>query len=173
MVERNTSCPSTLHRRNAVATTDEDRLREVLDEAECRRLLATTQAGRLGFTDAALPAIDPVSFTVEDGHVLIPARMGSPVVDAVRGSVVALQADTYDPDARTGWSVTVVGPSRIITHPGKVPDLHGMGASARPALLDSCYISIQMGLLRGWRMTSRPTPPAPAVARGSGGLPAL
>jgi hypothetical protein len=147
-----------------VPTTDEDRLRVVLDEAECRRLLATTATGRLGFTDSALPAIDPVSFTVQDGHVLIPARMGSPVVDAVRGSVVALQADTYDAGRRTGWSVTVVGPSRIISDPGHVATLDGLGVSARPPRHSSCYISIQMGLLRGWQMTSLPIPAGPAAA---------
>jgi uncharacterized protein len=156
-----------------VPTTDEDRVREVLDEAECRRLLATTETGRLGFTDAALPAIDPVSFTVHDGHVMIPARQSNPIVDAVRGSVVALQADTYDASTRIGWSVTVVGPSRIITDAGQVAILDGMGAATRPPSLDSCYISIHLGLLRGWRMTSRRTPSAPPVAGDIGGLPAL
>ena len=94
-------------------TTDEDRVSETLDEAQCRRLLTTMTIGRLGFTENALPAILPVAFTLQGGHVLIAVRQDSTVVNAVRRSVVAFQVDEYDPAARTGWSVTVVGASRV------------------------------------------------------------
>jgi nitroimidazol reductase NimA-like FMN-containing flavoprotein (pyridoxamine 5'-phosphate oxidase superfamily) len=65
----------------------DDGLPVALDDAECRRLLATVAVGRLGFTDGALPAILPVPFAVHEGHVVIPARAGSSVVAAVRGAV--------------------------------------------------------------------------------------
>lgn len=119
-------------------TNDEDRVLEVLADAECRRLLGTAQIGRLGFTDGALPAIVPVPFTVEDHRVRIPAREGNWVLAAVRRSVVAFAVDSYDVVTRTGWGVTIVGPAYVTTG-----DLRNGTRS----------IAVQMGLLRGWRLS--------------------
>jgi hypothetical protein len=153
-----------------VPTTDEDLTCEDLDEAECRRLLAASSIGRLGFTDGALPAIVPVPFAMHHGDVLVAARRGSSVVRAVRGAVVAFEVGTVDPASRAGWSVTVVGPSRVVTDPDEVARLDGAGAGTRPPDRLRCYIAIRLGLLRGWRMTAdqgRPTdcPPAEGRAR--------
>ena len=136
--------------------TDEDRFRETLDEAQCRRLLTTVTIGRLGFTEDALPAILPVAFTLQGGHVLIAVRHDSSVVNAVRRSVVALQVDDYDPAAGTGWSVTVVGPSRIISDPRQVGAPSRVPVSTRPPDPARCYVAVQLGLVRGWRMAPYP-----------------
>jgi hypothetical protein len=135
-----------------VLTSDEDRLLEVLDEAVCRQLLATALAGRLGFTDGALPAILPVPYALQDGKVVIPAHRGSPVVAALRGAVVAFAVDSYDVETRTGWSVTVVGPTLLVSHPEEVATLHARFA-AHPPATDRCYVAVLLGLLRGWRMS--------------------
>ena len=95
-------------------TTDEDRAQEVLGRAEALRLLGTVGIGRLAYTQAALPAIRPVSFSLHGDDVLIPIRRDSPLIDALRGSVVAFEADAYDAALRTGWTVAVVGASRIL-----------------------------------------------------------
>src|SRR5215213_1226365 len=108
-----------------VPMNDTDRLLEVLDDAECLRLLRTQRVGRLGFTDAALPAILPVGFTVTGRDVRIPARAGDRVLTAIHRTVVALAVDHYDVDTRTGWGVTVVGPSRVLP-------LEPPGSSAPP-----------------------------------------
>jgi nitroimidazol reductase NimA-like FMN-containing flavoprotein (pyridoxamine 5'-phosphate oxidase superfamily) len=149
-----------------VPTTDEDRRYEVLAEAECHRLLGTVGTGRLGFTHGALPAILPVPFSVRDGHVMIPARRGSAVVSAVRGAVVAFEVDTYDAATRTGWSVTVVGPTRLISASGQVAALEESRFAARPPAPDRCYIAVQLSLLRGWRV-SETTPEATSGRPGS------
>jgi hypothetical protein len=88
---------------------------EVLDGAECRRLLGTVRVGRLGFTEGALPAIVPVPFALAVDSLVIPARQGNWAVGAMRASVVALGVDSHDVDERTGWGVTVVGPSRVVS----------------------------------------------------------
>jgi hypothetical protein len=136
-----------------VATFDEDRVFEALGATECRRLLGKAGTGRLGFTDGALPAILPVPFAVCDEQVIIPARRGSAVVSAVRGAVVAFQVDSYDVATRTGWSVTVVGPTRLISAPGDVVALEEVHVTHRPTAPDRCYIAVQLGLLRGWRLS--------------------
>jgi hypothetical protein len=139
-----------------VLTTDEDRIRETLDEAQCRRLLTTVTIGRLGFTEGALPAILPVAFTVQGGDVLIALRHDNPAVNAVRRSVVALEVDEYDPATRTGWSVTVVGPSQIIGEPRPVAARGRLPASTGAPDSAWCYVAVQLGLVRGWQMTPYP-----------------
>jgi hypothetical protein len=57
-------------------------------------------------------------------------------VDAVRGAIVAFEVEEYDAAAMTGWSVTVVGPSRVCETADSAP----------------ISIAIQVGLLRGWRV---------------------
>ncbi|HEV7211516.1 MAG TPA: pyridoxamine 5'-phosphate oxidase family protein [Blastococcus sp.] len=131
-------------------TTDEDRAQELLTECEARRLLATVAIGRLAFTSAALPDIQPVSFAVHDGQVLIPARRGSRLVDAVRGAVVAFQADAYDA-RRTGWSVTVVGPSRVVSDPVHVTALNALYLAPGAPTPNRCYVAVQLELVHGYR----------------------
>jgi len=140
-----------------VPDVDPDRFREVLGPAECRRLLDVGSVGRLGFTHGALPAIVPVPYTMWDGTVLITARRGDPVVDATDNQVVAFEADEVDDDLRTGWSVTVVGPSRVSeTAAGNRP-----GPAGHPGEGPRCYITVRPGLVRGWRESVAPPVPAP------------
>lgn len=149
-------------------TIDEDRLFEVLAAAECWQLLGTSSTGRLGFTDGALPAILPVPFALRDGHVVIPERRGSPIVSAVRGAVVAFQADSFDAATRTGWSVTIVGPTRLVSDPQTVATLEKLRLSPRPPDPDRCYIAVHLGLVRGWRMSEVPGVAAGAWQAGGG-----
>jgi nitroimidazol reductase NimA-like FMN-containing flavoprotein (pyridoxamine 5'-phosphate oxidase superfamily) len=137
-----------------VQTTDEDRFLEILDEAQCRGLLTTTTIGRLAFTEGALPAILPASFTLEDGHVLLAVSSANSVVDAVRRAVVAFQVDEFNPVAMTGWSVTVVGPSRIILDPREAATLTRLPGATRLAHPARCYVTVELSLVRGWRMVS-------------------
>jgi nitroimidazol reductase NimA-like FMN-containing flavoprotein (pyridoxamine 5'-phosphate oxidase superfamily) len=123
-----------------VPTTDSDRRHHPLSREHCLRLLASTGLGRLAYTQGALPAVRPVTFTLRSGQVLIPAVEGSPLLDAVRGSVVAFEADSYDETTRTGWTVTVVGPSRVLE-------------GDRP---DGSVIAVRTGLVRGWRTSAPP-----------------
>lgn len=129
---------------------------EALDEEECRRLLTRATVGRLGFTVGALPTIVPVSFAMVGEAVIIPAHRSSPMVTAVRGAVVAFEVDSYDAATETGWSVTVVGPSRVIADPDGTADWPGCGVRSRWTGPDRRYIWVQVGLLHGWRMPASP-----------------
>jgi hypothetical protein len=134
-----------------VPTTDQDRVLEVLAEPECRALIGTVKIGRLAFTVDALPTIQPVPFHVHDGLVVIPARAGSQLLPGTRGAVVAFEADCFDEDTRTGWAVTVVGPSRPVTAPQDVAALDGLPWGGPGPWPDRCYVTVAMNLVRGWR----------------------
>lgn len=90
-----------------------------LARAECLRLMSTAAVGRIVFTEQALPAVAPVGFVVDGEDVVIPVPPGSRLLAAIRGAIVAFQADDLDAAGRSGWSVTVVGRARVVRDPGE------------------------------------------------------
>ena len=128
------------------------RAMEVLDDVECRRLLATAHIGRMAFTEDALPTIQPVHFLVRGSHVVIPTRAGSKMEAASRGAVVAFEVDSYDTGTRTGWNVTVIGPSRVAREAAEIRELAALGLEAWAPPDKPCYIVIEMAVVRGRRI---------------------
>jgi hypothetical protein len=120
---------------------------EELDAPECLRLLGTASLGRLGFTEAALPAVQPVTFLLAEGAVLMPAVPGSRWVGAIRGDIVVLGVDSFSGDQTHGWAVTVVGPARL------VGPSRAAGGGAAAATWD-CFLRLEPGLVTGWRRTA-------------------
>ena len=95
-----------------------------LGREECLRLLATASLGRVVYTRAALPAVEPVAFRVRGHDIVFRTRSGA-VLAGVPGAVVAFQADDVDPATWTGWSVVAVGEAREVpatAPPGPEPD---------------------------------------------------
>jgi nitroimidazol reductase NimA-like FMN-containing flavoprotein (pyridoxamine 5'-phosphate oxidase superfamily) len=88
---------------------------ELLDDAECLRLLSTVSLGRVGVTIASLPAIFPVNFALHDGDVLFRTGDGAKLRAALRGAVVVFEADHADAASRSGWSVQAVGVAEEVT----------------------------------------------------------
>lgn len=95
-------------------TTDTAGL-EVLSPDESLKLLTSVPVGRVAFTDRALPAIQPVNFVVDDEAIVFRTGAGSKLAAATREAVVAFQADMFDSDAQTGWSVMAVGRASRVT----------------------------------------------------------
>ena len=134
---------------------DRNRL-EVLDEPECRRLLTGAVIGRLAYTEGALPAIRPVHFAMSGDRIVIPAQVGSTVAVACRNAVVAFEADDFDAVARTGWTVTVVGQSQVVSRPAEVAALDALGARAWAPAEVPCYVAVRIALVRGRRLSVAP-----------------
>jgi nitroimidazol reductase NimA-like FMN-containing flavoprotein (pyridoxamine 5'-phosphate oxidase superfamily) len=84
---------------------------------ECLRLLETVSVGRVVFSDAALPAAQPVNFVPLRDGIVFGLGQGSPVAAAVEGDVVAFEADAYDEQRQTAWTVLVVGHAEEATDP--------------------------------------------------------
>jgi uncharacterized protein len=130
----------------------DDHALEALDDAECRRLLASATIGRLAFTDGALPAVVPVPFALVDDSVVIPVRRDDPLAHAARGAVMAFEVDSYVDRPGAGWSVTVVGPSTVVDRPGGMTRIERLDLfpAVRPGL--GSYVTVGIGLVRGWRL---------------------
>jgi nitroimidazol reductase NimA-like FMN-containing flavoprotein (pyridoxamine 5'-phosphate oxidase superfamily) len=94
-----------------------------LSDTEAKRLLASAEYGRVVFTLGALPAIRPVNHLLDGGRIVIRTRLTSAISTALRSTdnaVVAYEADSFDPQTRTGWSVVATGRVHDVTDPGDV-----------------------------------------------------
>lgn len=88
----------------------------VLDRAACLDLLATVPVGRVAVTIGALPVILPVNFALgPKGEVVFRTGEGQKLKAALDGAVIAFEADDFDEDRRTGWSVLVQDQARVIS----------------------------------------------------------
>lgn len=123
-----------------------------LEHEECRRLLTTTPLGRLGFTEAALPRILPVHFAVRGDEIVVATPAGSKVACAGRGDIVAFEADDYDPVTREGWTVGVVGPTRLISDRAETELLDALDLAPWTADQERHYFTVRMHLVRGRRL---------------------
>jgi hypothetical protein len=91
-----------------MTTVDRNGL-EVLDTAECLRLLEGSTIGRIGITSGALPVILPINYRVDRDRVLFRTSAGTKLDAATRNAVVAFEVDHIDPVYHSGWSVVVTG----------------------------------------------------------------
>jgi uncharacterized protein len=128
-----------------------------LESAECFRLLAGNTIGRVVFTDAALPAAQPVTYFLDGEEVVFDTDGGSKLAATTRGAVVASQVDEIDMGRRTGWSVLGVGEAYEVLVPDRLAEL----AERMPAPLapDRTSYTIAVPLQR---LTGRRPAPVPA-----------
>jgi len=82
---------------------------QLLDRVECLALLSSARVGRVVYTHRAMPAVEPVRFSVRDDAVIFAASSGSPLYAGALDTVVAFEVDDFDPDLGDGWYVTVLG----------------------------------------------------------------
>lgn len=124
---------------------------EGLSLTEAVALLATAAVGRVVFTAGALPAVVPVTFAVHAGAVVLRTSAGTRLAAAADGSVLSLQADDVDPEARTGWSVVVTGLAELVSDPRERAVIHGLAEPWAPGHHD-VYVRIPLTVVTGRRV---------------------
>lgn len=115
-----------------------------LGAEECMRLLGTAALGRLGFTQAALPAVQPVTYQLAHGSVLIPAVAGSRSAGAIGDGIVVLGVDSFGGGSAEEWAVSVVGPARLV-------DTSVRRGGGSPNWPPGCFLVLDPVVVRGWR----------------------
>jgi uncharacterized protein len=80
-----------------------------LTREECFELLARTSVGRIGVSIDALPVILPVHFTLMGDSVLFRTVPGTRLDSATIGTVVAFEAEGWEPADSSYWSVLLQG----------------------------------------------------------------
>ena len=102
-----------------------------LDRAECLRLLAATNLGRLAVNapEGLAPVIRPVNyvFDANSNSVVFRSAAGSKLARIVLSGHAAFEIDGVEPAGETGWSVIVIGVAEEVKHAPDVQRLEQMG----------------------------------------------
>jgi len=137
---------------------------EVLDDDECRTLLACTAIGRVGLSLDALPVVLPVNYTVFDDSILIRSTEGAKLGAAWKGSVVAFEIDDYDPIGHTGWSVLVQGTARVLNAPTELAQARRQPLAPWALHDDGAFVAISCDIVSGRRISGwHPVPGLPST----------
>ena len=137
------------------AMDDDGTTLENLSRGECLRLVGQVAVGRIVYTRQALPAVELVNFTLDDGDIVIRTDSGGKLAAATRGAVVAFEADSLDTAAHAGWSVTIIGYSRAVTGTDEIRRLEQVGLVPwAPGKRDHC-IRISPTIVNGRRLAAR------------------
>ncbi|WP_328456950.1 pyridoxamine 5'-phosphate oxidase family protein [Streptomyces sp. NBC_00386] len=129
--------------------SQDDALHE-LDRQECLRLLAKVPVGRVVYTRQALPAVLPVNFRLDtDSSVLLRTSSDSELIRAIEGAVVAFEADAFDAETRSGWSVVVTGRATVVTDPAEHERLSQVGPTSWTPLRNDVFVRIESEMATG------------------------
>ncbi|UNZ21207.1 pyridoxamine 5'-phosphate oxidase family protein [Streptomyces sp. 891-h] len=121
-----------------------------LDRQECLRLLAKVPVGRVVYTRQALHAILPVNFGLDaDSSVILRTSASSHLVHAIDGAVVAFEADDFDAEERSGWSVVVTGRAAVVTDPAEHERLSRTGPQSWVDVQDGVFVRIESEMVTG------------------------
>jgi nitroimidazol reductase NimA-like FMN-containing flavoprotein (pyridoxamine 5'-phosphate oxidase superfamily) len=94
-----------------------------LEEAECVRLAAGQEVGRIAFTGRFGPTVFPVNYRVFEGSIAFRTGEHSALDEDLRTGIanaeykVAFEVDETDQRAREGWSVLIQGSAHHVTSP--------------------------------------------------------
>ena len=86
---------------------------EVLPFEECLRLLASVPVGRVGFLADGELVILPVNHAVDGHDVVFRTAWGSKLAATEGQNLVTFEADHYNEQIRSGWSVVVTGRAEV------------------------------------------------------------
>jgi nitroimidazol reductase NimA-like FMN-containing flavoprotein (pyridoxamine 5'-phosphate oxidase superfamily) len=88
---------------------------EMLNAAECLRLVSPGGLGRLAYSGRYGLTVLPVNYKLHDGDIVFRTTQDSPTDKDLRTGIggaqykVAFEVDDFDPAVREGWSVLIQG----------------------------------------------------------------
>jgi uncharacterized protein len=89
---------------------------EILTPDECRRLLDSSQVGRLGYCTDFGPRIVPMNYTLVGDTLIFRTGASTEAARHVPSHAVAFEVDQLDASSETGWSVLVLGNARLLDY---------------------------------------------------------
>ena len=129
-----------------------------LDRDQCLSLLASTSFARVGISVQALPAILPVTIALMDDAVVFRTVPGTKLAYAASRSILAIEADQYDPSRRQGWSVLVRGVATQLAVRRDIERARALLADSWMDGADEHFVGVSCDLVTGRLLGPRPTP---------------
>ena len=129
---------------------------EALTEAECRRLLAEQDVGRVAFVERDFPVVLPVNFVIDGDEIAIRTDLGAKF-DEIPLHRVAFEVDGLERWNHSGWSVLVQGLGQDVTDAVglRYEDLRRRGLATWLPGKREHWITIQIQRISGRRITTR------------------
>jgi uncharacterized protein len=87
---------------------------EALDRDECRRLVDSSNIGRLAYCTDSGPRIVPMNYTLVGDRLIFRTGMDTEASGYLINRPVAFEVDQVDEFLQTGWSVLVVGNADLV-----------------------------------------------------------
>jgi nitroimidazol reductase NimA-like FMN-containing flavoprotein (pyridoxamine 5'-phosphate oxidase superfamily) len=123
---------------------------EVLDRAECLRLLGGGAVGRIVGTSRALPVVFPVDYALDGDSIVVQTGRGTTLDVATTGAVVAFEVDNLHERGHSGWTVTVTGVAEEVRDDGEVERVRRL-LHRSPDPLEQRFVRISSELVSGRR----------------------
>jgi nitroimidazol reductase NimA-like FMN-containing flavoprotein (pyridoxamine 5'-phosphate oxidase superfamily) len=123
---------------------------EILEGADCLRLLASTDRGRIAIHVNALPIILPVRYVIDTDQVVFSTLVGGVLDRATDGSVVAFQADGAEP-RDSEWSVCLVGIARHAATPDELQHVEALSLPRWSPTRPHRFVTVSIEQLAGRR----------------------
>jgi uncharacterized protein len=100
---------------------------EILPFEVCLRLLASVPVGRVGFFADGEVVILPVNHVVDGQDPVFRTARGAKLSAAEGQNLVTFEADEYDEQTGSGWSVVVTGRAEVIYEDAEIDRLSRLG----------------------------------------------
>lgn len=100
---------------------------ETLGFDVCLRRLASVPVGRVGFYADGELVVLPVNHVVEGQDVIFRTARGSKLSAAEGQNLVVFEADDYDQQTQSGWSVLVNGRAEVVYEETEIQRLSHLG----------------------------------------------
>jgi nitroimidazol reductase NimA-like FMN-containing flavoprotein (pyridoxamine 5'-phosphate oxidase superfamily) len=128
---------------------------QVLSDAECQDLLASTNLGRIALTIRALPVIMPVNYGYLGGSVILGMSDGPARRALAEENVIALGVDSSNL-TDVFWALLVIGKATEVTDTPQRAQFQSLGLADPTGLPASHYLQLQPDILTGYRTSARP-----------------
>ena len=138
---------------------------ELLDEAECQRLIAARGVGRIGYTGRFGPTILPVNYVLHEGTIVFRTGQHSPLGEDLRTGIehaeskVAFEIDELSPGTREGWSILVQGAAHLVDSEAERASLAQSGVEPWAGGEKELFVRVLPSRITGRRIR-RAGPPA-------------
>jgi nitroimidazol reductase NimA-like FMN-containing flavoprotein (pyridoxamine 5'-phosphate oxidase superfamily) len=132
---------------------------EELDAAECLRLVAGQQIGRVAYNGRSGPMVLPVNYRLFEDSIVFRTAQGSAMDEDLTTGIadaeylIAFEIDELDPGRREGWSVLIHGSAHHVTDEDERSSVAQAGVTPWVGGVQDLYMRIRPAHIGGRRIT--------------------